>query len=183
MDSKIKEIMNVMDTIQYGFKDKDDYNIINDVKKWDEEFYKFYYLQTPEELLQTKCGVCWDQVELERKLFHDKNIPIKTYFIYLIDNDDLPSHTFLAFKDKDKYYWFEHSWQTYKGVREYESEKALLEDVKEKFLNDHNYNLTKNIFYIYEYQKPVKHISCNDFYKYIETQKLVLTNDAAKKTT
>ena len=82
----VGKIMNLMDSIEYGFKDNDGNNIINtNVQKWDEEFENFYYLQTPEELMQSKCGVCWDQVELERKLFSENNITIKTYFIFISD--------------------------------------------------------------------------------------------------
>lgn len=40
-----------MDSIEYGFKDENGENIINaNPQKWDDEFYKFYYLQTPDEL-------------------------------------------------------------------------------------------------------------------------------------
>ncbi len=60
MKQKINNIMNLMDSIEYGFKDKNGENIINtNPQKWDDEFSKFYYLQTPEELLESKCGVCW----------------------------------------------------------------------------------------------------------------------------
>ena len=174
---KINEIMNLMNSIEYGFKDKNGKNIINtDSQKWDNEFDKFYYLQTPDELLKSKCGVCWDQVELERKLFEDNNIKIKTYFIYIVENDMLPSHTFLTYENNSKYYWFEHSWETYKGIHEYRSKLELLLDVKKKFINEHNYVSENSFLYIYEYQKPKEHITCNEFYKYIETQKLIKTN-------
>ena len=176
-NEEINKIMNIMEDIEYGFKDQNGENIINvNSQKWDNEFNEFYYLQTPEELLQTKCGVCWDQVELERKLFQDNNMIFKTYFIYITDNDMLPSHTFLTFKDENKYYWFEHSWGKYKGIHEYKSEMDLLLDVKEKFRQDHNYISEDSFIYIYEYEKPKDHIKCDEFYKYIETQKLVKTN-------
>lgn len=174
---KINEIMNLMNSVEYGFKDKNGKNIINtDSQKWDNEFDKFYYLQTPDELLKSKCGVCWDQVELERKLFEDNNIKIKTYFIYIVENDMLPSHTFLTYENNNKYYWFEHSWGTYKGIHEYGNKLELLLDVKKKFINEHNYVSENSFLYIYEYQKPKEHITCNEFYKYIETQKLIKTN-------
>ena len=57
--------MYVMNDIEYGFKDQNGKNIIYDKEKWNNEFYDFYYLQTPNELLKTKCGVCWDQDELK----------------------------------------------------------------------------------------------------------------------
>lgn len=159
-----------MENIEYGFKDEFGNNIINNIEKWDNEFNSFYYLQTPNELLKSKCGVCWDQVELERKLFQESNIDTKTYFIYIIENDMLPSHTFLTYKLDNKYYWFEHSWNKYKGIYEYNSLKELLLDVTKKFRNDHKEVKCNSPLYIYEYSKPKDHIKCNDFYKYIETQ-------------
>ena len=171
------KIMDIMETIEYGFKDLEGKNIINiDIEKWDNEFDKFYYLQNPEELLESRCGVCWDQVELERKLFIENNIKCKTYFIYFVDKDMLPSHTFLTFNENDKYYWFEHSWGKYKGIHEYLSEENLLKDVIDKFKNDHDEVSNDAILYLYEYEKPIEHISCNDFYKYIETQKNIDIN-------
>ncbi len=177
MTQKIDDIMDIMDSIEFGFKDENGENIINKYpENWDEEFNKFYYLQTPDELLKSKCGVCYDQVELERKLLQDNNIVVKTYFIYIVDGDMLPSHTFLTYKSKDKYYWFEHSWGVFKGNHEYESELELLLDVKEKFKSEHNYVHENSPLYIYEYQLPKEHITYDEFYKYIETQKLVKTN-------
>ena len=174
MKHKINEIMNIMNNIEYGFRDEDGNNIIDtDIEKWDNEFNNFYYLQTPEELLKSKCGVCWDQVELERKLFNNFDIKVKTYFIYIVDNDMLPSHTFLTYEFNNKYYWFENSWGVYKGIHEYTSELELLLDVKNKFMTEHNY-VSKNCnLYIYQYQEPKNHITCDEFYKYIETQKLI----------
>lgn len=174
MQKTLAKIMDVMDEIEYGFKDKDGKNILTlDPKRWDEEFDDFYYLQTPEELLNTKCGVCWEQVELERFLFQKSGIDTKTYFIYIVEDDMLPSHTFLTFEQDGKFCWFEHSWATHKGIHEYESIRELLQDVKEKFKESHKEVSENSPLYIYEYQKPTEHITCNEFYKYIETQKLV----------
>lgn len=169
-----KKIMNVMDNIEYGFLDECGNNIINvDYEKWDNEFYNFYYLLSPEELLQKKCGVCWDQVELERKLFNDNNIDVKSYFIFShISDENLPSHTFLVYKNDDFYCWFEHSWAIYKGIHKYSSLENLLLDVKVKFLKENKVSGDSKT-YIYEYNKPKKHLSCLDFYKYCESQKLI----------
>ena len=173
--NRILEIMDELRNIEYGFKDKNGANLINS-ESWDKNFYNFYYLLSPEELLHSKCGVCWDQVELERKLFNDANINCDTYFIYIDDNENLPSHTFLIFQLNDKYYWFEHSWYDMKGIHEYNNIKALLNDVKNKFIdsikNEINSNLNYETF-IYKYNKPKYHISCDEFYSYIKTQERI----------
>ena len=130
-----QDLMEIMDTIEYGFLDEFGNNIVYNTKKWDDEFYDFYYLLSPDELLKKKCGVCWDQVELERKLFEEKGFKVKTYFICTYDGDNLPSHTFLTYEKDNSFYWFEHSWNIYKGIHKYASEKELLKDVKDKFIN------------------------------------------------
>ena len=158
-----------MKQIEYGFLDEDGNNIINNSKKWDDEFSEFYYLLSPDELLEKKVGVCWDQVELERKLFTDNKIKIETYFIYAKNNNNLPSHTFLVYNNNSKYYWFEHSWYNYKGIHEYESLNNLFIDVRNKFMLSNNVINIKQV-YIYKYEKPPYHIKCDDFYKYCEKQ-------------
>ena len=174
---KILNLMNIMNTIEHGFKDENNNNIINyNLKKWDLEFYDFYYLLSPEELLIKKCGVCWDQVELERYLFNLDKINNKTFFICTYDGDNLPSHTFLTFEYNNKYFWFEHSWNDYKGIHEYNNLNELLLDVKEKFINNQSTNINSEYTFVYEYNKPKTHISCQEFYDYVETQKLVKLN-------
>lgn len=173
----IKKIMQTMNKIEYGFKDKNNNNIITtNPTKWDKEFHKFYYLQSPEELLTTNCGVCWDQVELERTLFKKLNIPVETYFICTYDGDNLPSHTFLTYKENNKYYWFEHSWNQYKGIHSYNTKKELLRDVKTKFIKSNPSSINSYTF-IYKYQQPPYHITCKEYYQYCETQELIKVNE------
>lgn len=174
MNEIINNIMSSMEDIEYGFKDDKGNNLIEEDNKWD-NFPSFYYLLSPEELLKTKCGVCWDQVELERDLFEKNNIDCKTYFIYLDDSYSLPSHTFLTYSVGNKYYWFEHSWNDYKGIHEYDNEKTLLEDVKNKFIDSRKDEVDENYkLYLYEYKKPDYHISCDEFYEYIKTQRKII---------
>ena len=84
MNGKTQSIMKTMNNIEYGFKDKTGFNIINDSLKWENDFNNFYYFQSPEELMASKCGVCWDQVELERKLFLDNKINLRYIFCMLL---------------------------------------------------------------------------------------------------
>lgn len=176
MLNKLNKIMETLSTIEYGFKDPNGNNIISNQKKWDEDFDKFYYLLAPEELLKTKCGVCWDQVELERYLLDKEKINSSSYWICTYNNDNLPSHTFMVIEDNNAYYWFEHSWNKNKGIHKYKNLKLLLLDVKEKFAED-NKNIDTTNTFIYKYNKPAYHITCSEFYNYIETQKLIKLNE------
>lgn len=66
--------MNIMNDIKYGYLDING-NIHYVI---DEDFDSKYKLQSPNETLNNKVGVCWGQVELERYLFEKENIEFKT---------------------------------------------------------------------------------------------------------
>lgn len=169
----VKKIMNVMEQIEYGFLDNNGNNIFNNVKP-ECIFNKVYYLMSPEELLNKKVGVCWEQVELERRLFEENNIKNETYFIYIDDKNNLPSHTFLVYYVDNKVYWFEHSWFDEKGIHEYNNLNDLLNDVEIKFIKSRENEVPKGLdVHIYKYNKPNYNISCNEFYNYIFTQKKI----------
>ncbi len=176
MKSIVNDIMAIMDTIDYGFPDENGHNLmLSNPQKFDQDFDTFYYLLTPQELLEKKYGVCWDQVELERQLFEKHQFKVQTYFIYIADQDNLPSHTFLTYQLNNQYYWFEHSWATYKGIHQYKSQKELLLDVKKKFINSHP-DINHTYTFVYQYLKPKAHITCQEFYQYCETQELIYLN-------
>ena len=72
----------------------------------------------------------------------------------------------------NKFYWFEHSWYNYKGIHEYDNEKDMLEDIKNKFIDSRKDEINEEYkLYLYEYNKPNYHISCDEFYEFIKTQK------------
>lgn len=160
-----QEIMEQMNNIKYGWKDKYEnihYNI-------DDTFSDNYVLQSPDEVLHNKVGVCWDQVELERKLFENKNIKFNTYFIVHYDNNKCPTHTFLIYNEDNNYYWFEHSWKKFQGIHKYKTEFEALNDIKNKFIRyELNNSYKDNNLCIYKYKKPKYGISCLSFYKHCE---------------
>ena len=169
----IQKIMDIMEQIEYGFLDNNGNNICDNVD-FEYIFNKVYYIMSPEELLNKKMGVCWDQVELERKLFEESNIKNETYFIYIDDKNNLPSHTFLVYYVDNKVYWFEHSWFDEKGIHEYNNLNDLLNDVEIKFIKSRENEVSKGLdVHIYKYNKPNYNISCNEFYNYIFTQKKI----------
>ena len=169
----IQKIMDIMEQIEYGFLDNDGNNIFDDLEV-EYTFNKIYYLMSPEELLKKKVGVCWDQVELERKLFEESNIKNETYFIYIDDKNNLPSHTFLVYYIDNKVYWFEHSWFDEKGIHDYNNLNDLLNDVEIKFIKSRENEVPNGLdVHIYKYNKPNYNISCDEFYNYIFTQKKI----------
>lgn len=159
------EIMEKMNEIHYGWVDKD-HNLHDEV---DKNFSTQYILQSPKEVLQNKIGVCWDQVELERYYFKNNDWKIKTFFLVHYDEDKCPTHTFLTFEKNNKVYWFEHSWEIFRGIHEYNDLKTLLFDIRDKFIQyelNHKYN--KQNLVLYEYKKPKYHIEVQEFYRHCE---------------
>ena len=161
----MNKIMDILNEIEYGWIDKNNnkHNEVNNL------FSDNYILQSPEEVLKNKIGICWDQVELERYLFEKEKINFNTYFIEYFNNQNNPAHTFLIYKGNNKYYWFEHSYKLFRGIHEYNSELEALKDIKEKFIkNELNNNYDPMNLYIYKYNKPKYNISCLEFYKHCE---------------
>lgn len=161
-----EELLSFMEkNIEYGYVDKQD----NKHYEIGGKMGKIYKLQSPEELLKSKLGVCWDQVELERLFFEKNNIDFSTYFIVYYDGNMYPTHTFLTYKSNNEYIWFEHSWKKHKGLHKFNSIHELLREVKKIFTNEEiekNYNI-KNLC-IYKYEKPTYNISCIEFYNHCE---------------
>lgn len=164
----LDELMHSLCDVQYGFPDKKGGNLLlSDPKKYDREFFDFYYLQTPSELVKNKCGVCWDFVEFERDFLEKRGIAVWTYFICTYDGGNLPSHTFLVVKEDQQFYYFEYSWNKYRGIYKYSSLKELLLDVKKNFIESHSSSPDAYTF-VYLYSKPKSHLSCIEFYQHAE---------------
>ena len=161
-----EEIMKVMSEIEYGWVDKNK----NFHKELGEDFEENYQLQSPSELLKSKVGVCYDQVELERYYFSSHIEKVMTYCIIYEahDHHKTRTHTFLVYEKNGKYYWFEHAWEKFQGIHEYPSLMDLFFDVKEKFIPDQvKEEIEENTIYFFEYQKPSRHLSAQEFFEHI----------------
>ncbi len=160
IENKILELMN---DIEYGWVDKYGNKHIDDYDTFSSE----YILETSDEVINNRIGVCWDQVEFEREQFKDYNY--KTFFIVYYDGGECPTHTFLVYEKDNKYYWFEHAWKKYKGIFEYNSLEELIINVKNKFIDDKLNNFDEENLKIYEYSKPKEHIGVDEFFKHCES--------------
>lgn len=164
----LKFIENNIENGYIGKNNKHKY-YLND-KNYDSDWLNEYYLQSPEELIGNKIGLCWDKVELERFWFENNNYKCKTIFICfdLTKKISFPTHAFLVYKNNNKWFWFEESWYDYKGTTEYDTLKELIKDVIEKYyintkkeFNIKN-NLKKHLQYSI-YNKPKFGINPIDF--------------------
>lgn len=131
-----KELLSALaEKIHYGFVGKNDNKIyLPDEMDNDFPMDTEYFLQSPAQLINSGYGVCWDVAELERDWFSKHDYKFKVFFMMFAKDteNDLPTHTFLAFEDKGKWYWFEHAFAAHRGIHEYTSLETLIADVKNK---------------------------------------------------
>lgn len=119
--------------IKYGFVDNSG-NIYDNPgsDEWKQNWHDNGIVQNYESILNTKIGTCWDQVELERNWFSSNNYDFKTYFMFFENEKTLPTHTMLIYKENDKYYWFENSFEKERGIHEFNSFNELMNNVIDK---------------------------------------------------
>lgn len=171
IDSPLKLQLFMDKYIKYGFVDNKGKIYSNSTsKEWQEKWYPTCTIQDGEEVLNTGYGTCFDQVELERKWFAENNYYFKTIFICFEVNkpNNLPTHSFLIYEDNNKYYWFEHSFEKYKGIHEFNSYDEAIKYVKDKQLE---YAIEigqvtkedKNNIGAYEFLQPNKNCNVDEY--------------------
>lgn len=150
------------ENIKYGFINKDGNPCFR--KELGDELYEnlLYeeaYLQTPNELIINKCGVCYDYVELERKWFLDNGYLVYTYFT------PYHNHTILIYSDNAKYYFFERSFKEFNGIYEFDSlEDALYFYLELQIKNSNN---KIDSIDLYEYNDVIFGCSIKGFQRHI----------------
>lgn len=157
-----KEVMDLMNSIDYGWIDSEGkyYNCLN------KDNCNKYKLLKAKDIIKNGFGVCWDQVEVERFYLRNNKINIRTIFMYYEDGIDDESHTFLTYQKNNKYYWFEHAWMEYKGIHEYDTFDALIQDVKNKFGRKIDDNFDNDRLHCYIYKKPKVGLGVDEFYEF-----------------
>lgn len=131
------DLLNFMNKhITYGFVGKNGKKYFDCNEEWDRDWFTECIVQSGDGILESGCGTCWDQVELERKWFQNHNYQFKTIFSWfgLPEPNNYPTHSFLAFNENNKWHWFEHSFGDYSGVHEFKTIDELIDDVLSKQL-------------------------------------------------
>lgn len=133
------------------------------------DFYHNFHLQSPEQLSASKVGVCWDYVELERLWFTQNNYKFAVFFIMLNDSNVQPTHTFLVYNIGKYNYWFEFSWEKYRGIHRYKSIDVMLKDVIMRHRQEYNdYDSDVSIHWLSD--TPKYGITCSQYMKYAVSQ-------------
>lgn len=179
---KEKNINSIEDFFIYC-KNEFEYGWIDKEGKRHKEFIngKIYSLQTPEELIKSKLGICWDMTELYRDYFKNMtNLKFETYYLLYDDGKGCPCHTILVYYKNHKVYWFEPMFPCKEqcGINEYNSIDVLINDFKNIWIKDaienklipKNYS-TENIL-IYKYDTLRYHINGYEIREHINNSEL-----------
>ena len=129
-----------MKSINYGWIDKKGKRNGTGDDDDEEYFYKEYSLQSPEDLIKSRLGVCWDQAELERKWFKLHKYQYAVIYVEVVNDESAPTHTFLIYKDpnNNEICWFENSWGQYRGIHKYSTVNKCVNDVVNKLKQSFN---------------------------------------------
>ena len=146
--------------IKYGFCSNLDKKIysrleMNNDLLYEKLLFNTYFLQTPEEVLKSGYGICYDQVEFERRWFQTHGYEVKTYYT------PYHNHAFLIYKDGNTYSIFERSIKKYNGIYSKDSLEEAIEEYKKMQLENTDIQDIK----LYEYQDVV--FGC-DIYQFID---------------
>ncbi len=175
-----EELLKYMDeNISYGFIGKNGKKYHDMFSEEWNDWYSQCYVQSGEEVLESKTGTCWDQVELERLWFEKHIYNVHTLFMWFeVGREcDLPTHTFLIYEKDNKYYWFEHAFEAQKGIHEFNSLDDAVEYAKSKQIEytKNNYKDISdddlNTLVVYDYSKPSYHLNVDEYLKHVTTYK------------
>lgn len=117
------------DNITYGFVSDYDQvaytrKSLNNDELYNRLLFESYYLQTPAEILKSKHGICWDQVELARYWLTMHGYMVYTFFV------KIRNHSIMIYESNNKFYWFERTFKPLNGIREFSSLNAALKFIR-----------------------------------------------------
>ena len=151
--------------IKYGFMcelDKKIYTRKNtpNSKIYEDLLFNHYYLQKPEEILQSGYGICFDQVELERLWFIKHNYKTFTYYM------PFHNHTFLIFNINSHYGIFERTLKRINGIYYCDSLNDALNYYQKLQLEDKDLD-----WELYKYENIPFSINFNEFISTVKNDK------------
>ena len=160
-----QELLNYLNqhNFKYGYVGKNNGKVYSDNDSdYGRYFAQEYHLQTPEELLASGIGICWDYAELARDWFKQHNYEFNFYGMVVQPknksiHNNLITHTFVAYKQANKWYWFEYAFAKQRGIHTFNSLDELLKTIQVKQLEwaiDQGITDNLNDIKVWEYEFP-----------------------------
>lgn len=136
------------ENIKYGFIDKRDNKMCFRKELGDERYERTlvesYFLQTPNQLLISNCGICYDQVELARVWLSNHGYQVNTYFT------TYHNHAILIYSNGNKYFLFERTFKELNGIFEFSSLENALDSYLQKQIDYSKNKINSIIIYPYD---------------------------------
>ena len=161
----------------YGILDRKTNKVYKNNDALAPECQKMWILSTPQEIIKSMVGTCWDMVEFERHFFSKNNYSFHTFFIWFkckrINN--YPTHTYLVYQDKvsKKWCWFEYSDFANRGIQEFNSILDAVQTQKQKMIafakSIRKSKTDASKIEIMEYNTPPSHCDFDGFIEYVTT--------------
>ena len=137
-----------------------------------EDWEREWRLLTPEQIIKYRCGICYDTAMMTKYFLDKWGIQNQFYFGYTTrsksdDYNDDPTHTFVIYKDQDKWKWLEGSWGSFKDNDWSESDPgALVRNIGKALANSsHQTNLIAKITSFPKYG-----VDMANFYHFLKSQ-------------
>lgn len=176
-----KELMEFLNkNIKYGVIDRKGNRLYDSSKQEFQNACKTVWkTRSVFQILKEGIGHCYDIVEIERFWFEKNGYIAKTIWISAYQQDIENSgfaHTYLLFKENEKWNLFEFADYKNKGIYEFNSVDEAIEWQKNKqieFAKSYVKPVEKYDVAIYEYEKPKIGLTMNGFLTYIENCKKI----------
>jgi len=131
-------------------------------------------LRSVSQMIKDGIGHCYDQVEIEREWFVSKGYEVKTFWVVAyqngIENSGF-SHTYLIYKDNNKWKLFEHSDFSNRGIHEFNSVKEAVkwQAAKQiKYAESVIKPIDKYDVIIKEFTKPNEGLTMKEYIEFVE---------------
>ena len=93
-------------------------------------------------------------------------------------NNNYPTHSFLTYKDNNKYYWFEYADLANIGIHEFNSEKELIDYQITKYISflKNEFNIKEkelSKIRLYNFLKPTEKLSAREYIDFVTSGKSI----------
>ena len=173
-------LMFMKENFSYGYTDKNGKKHYPEDKDFNLYWYDNYSLSSFDDVINNKIGNCWDLVEFERKWFLDNGYEVNTFYemVILDYNNNYPTHSFLTYKDNNKYYWFEYADLANIGIHEFNSEKELIDYQITKYISflKNEFNIKEkelSKIRLYNFLKPTEKLSAREYIDFVTSGKSI----------
>lgn len=124
------------------------------------------------EILIDQISNCYESSYLVGEFFKINKIKYQKYIVGRYDNIFF-SHMFITYQLDDKYYYFEHALNDFKGIFQYNSKQEMEQDIFVKFIYNDNYKLEQEIDFNNYFLKPIDDLDENsgfiEYFNYFST--------------